>query len=733
MSRLASLRKKCPDNIKERILKAQQLQFFVLQELGPMAFVLSDNGSSKRPAAQLVLPDAIDNDGVHTTDSGLQTDISCPIKTENALSLQVPDSSVTFKKFKVALGFSQKCSCSQHMLGNDLCVHILWVMLKIFHIDPDCDMIYQTSLTEREISEMLQNRKNFISLRQTSIKTIKDKKMACSDGASEAFSNLSLKPKELEPRPIEPHDVCAICQEELLSPATPLAHCRFSCGNSIHVKCMKILMDHQTKALGMEKMECPLCRGNFGLIEDLKAIFCSTNDKFGIRNRHRAGKDSSSYIHHGSCCKECSISPISGNLHLCTMCSDVQLCDKCFKTGAHSQHAFKHKASKISKLFQSERVVAPILPSNIVASLEQRELVEEDYEILLILDKPQQQGSIPLHIINSFPLIQIKGPKDKERVRLGEGTDGMCGVCQVKIGYGELVRQISCGHGFHQPCIDRWLLHQRTVCPKCGLAAYYNVSKSEERLDEMSLKPDTSAPIYKSALYGANATNSLKPTRKYLSGTKKCSRGLLSMNTNNRMTVLRDSEHSVGDSDLNLMILGSNTTHSDNNSVRSVSIHQLVPKANTKISFKTQTISAKMDIRQTKANTGDTAKIQPLLSITNATPTFIVERHAKIELDQPSISKPVIRKAPKLSEGSFLANLQSLSVNGSLYGYAQAAEPLYPKHSNSSASQSIANPGLPSSPGQRILGPTRRNIRTFEMPRLTNLDVHAQSLHLIPK
>ncbi|OAJ36555.1 hypothetical protein BDEG_20717 [Batrachochytrium dendrobatidis JEL423] len=492
MSRLASLRKKCPDNIKERILKAQQLQFFVLQELGPMAFVLSDNGSSKRPAAQLVLPDAIDNDGVHTTDSGLQTDISCPIKTENALSLQVPDSSVTFKKFKVALGFSQKCSCSQHMLGNDLY----------------CDMIYQTSLTEREISEMLQNRKNFISLRQTSIKTIKDKKMACSDGASEAFSNLSLKPKELEPRPIEPHDVCAICQEELLSPATPLAHCRFSCGNSIHVKCMKILMDHQTKALGMEKMECPLCRGNFGLIEDLKAIFCSTNDKFGIRNRHRAGKDSSSYIHHGSCCKECSISPISGNLHL-----------------------MFNFATSVSK-------------QALTGKCEQRELVEKDYEILLILDKPQQQGSIPLHIINSFPLIQIKGPKDKERVRLGEGADGMCGVCQVKIGYGELVRQISCGHGFHQPCIDRWLLHQRTVCPKCGLAAYYNVSKSEERLDEMSLKPDTSAPIYKSALYGANATNSLKPTRKYLSGTKKCSRGLLSMNTNNRMTVLRDSEHS---------------------------------------------------------------------------------------------------------------------------------------------------------------------------------------------
>ncbi|EGF83247.1 hypothetical protein BATDEDRAFT_21785 [Batrachochytrium dendrobatidis JAM81] len=417
---------------------------------------------------------------------------------------------------------------------------------------------------------------------------------------------------------------------------------------------------------------------------------------------------------------------------------EIFICVPCvvmfnFATSVSKQALTGKCASKISKLFQSERVVAPILPSNIVASLEQRELVEKDYEILLILDKPQQQGSIPLHIINSFPLIQIKGPKDKERVRLGEGADGMCGVCQVKIGYGELVRQISCGHGFHQPCIDRWLLHQRTVCPKCGLAAYYNVSKSEERLDEMSLKPDTSAPIYKSALYGANATNSLKPTRKYLSGTKKCSRGLLSMNTNNRMTVLRDSEHSVGDSDLNLMILGSNTTHSDNNSVRSVSIHQLVPKANTKISFKTQTISAKMDIRQTKANTGDTAKIQPLLSITNAAPTLIVERHAKIELDQPSISKPVIRKAPKLSEGSFLANLQSLSVNGSLYGYAQAAEPLYPKHSNSSASQSIANPGLPSSPGQRILGPKRRNIRTFEMPRLTNLDVHAQSLHLIPK
>lgn len=71
----------------------------------------------------------------------------------------------------------------------------------------------------------------------------------------------------LEARPISSTDVCPICQETLLLPVSPLTHCRLSCGNSIHVKCMKVLMDHQIGSLGLKTVKCPVILMKICLIE----------------------------------------------------------------------------------------------------------------------------------------------------------------------------------------------------------------------------------------------------------------------------------------------------------------------------------------------------------------------------------------------------------------------------------------------------------------------------------
>jgi len=48
------------------------------------------------------------------------------------------------------------------------------------------------------------------------------------------------------------------------------------------------------------------------------------------------------------------------------------------------------------------------LPEGLIQNLQNRELSEEDYNTLLLLDQKAIQGSIPLHVINSFPTKKIK-------------------------------------------------------------------------------------------------------------------------------------------------------------------------------------------------------------------------------------------------------------------------------------------------------------------------------------
>lgn len=45
-----------------------------------------------------------------------------------------------------------------------------------------------------------------------------------------------------------------------------MAAYRYGCGNSIHLKCMKIWADHQKSTEEM-KIRCPLCREDFGSID----------------------------------------------------------------------------------------------------------------------------------------------------------------------------------------------------------------------------------------------------------------------------------------------------------------------------------------------------------------------------------------------------------------------------------------------------------------------------------
>jgi E3 ubiquitin-protein ligase ZSWIM2 len=241
-------------------------------------------------------------------------------------------------------------------------------------------------------------------------------------------------------RPISEGDVCPICQDEISDSegASRTIHCFSSCGNHIHTKCLKILINHQ-KSLGKDSISCPLCRNELGKVD-------------AILNRIDQQKKPTvnTYLHVKYECKACRSTP-RGNLYRCTLCKDHYLCRDCFDKGSHPEHAFEFISKKNETWKPASRAVDPTLPSNLIQDIQNRELNDEDYQLLLQLDEKQQQGTIPLHIINSFPVVKLSSQRDCVKARLDEHR--ICKVCVVPIQFGELVRQIPCGHGFHQQCI----------------------------------------------------------------------------------------------------------------------------------------------------------------------------------------------------------------------------------------------------------------------------------------
>jgi hypothetical protein len=87
------------------------------------------------------------------------------------------------------------------------------------------------------------------------------------------------------------------------------------------------------------------------------------------------------------------------------------------------------------------------------ASLQHRELTEEDYEELSRLDEGSAGASKEL--INSVIKTKLKNDHDDD-----------CCICMDQMKKNTLVRILPCTHTFHSRCADKWL-KQKNSCPMC--------------------------------------------------------------------------------------------------------------------------------------------------------------------------------------------------------------------------------------------------------------------------
>ncbi|KAJ3405146.1 E3 ubiquitin-protein ligase Zswim2, partial [Chytridiales sp. JEL 0842] len=301
MSRVLPLRRACPDLIKRRIQQASRAHMYVVQENGPLSFIIreGDSGSNSTVATRNSRSDRGDAKG--ETLEGEEANVlidSLGAAKKTSIESVVEDAKREAPKKLVKI----------------------WVMVKIFRVPQESEVLWQLSLVEREVTELLQLRpkKKQGSLPEKEHIAKEDEKQ-------------SVPPGCVSRRPIEDGDICPICQEDLRDESAPTTYCKLSCGNNLHVKCMKILIYHQTKSMHLDIIKCPLCRKEFGSAEELKKEFSETSKEFVKMDKVRK--------HFGTSCDDCGMTPIVGKCHRCMVCKEVgrkmYLCDKCFTSGAH--------------------------------------------------------------------------------------------------------------------------------------------------------------------------------------------------------------------------------------------------------------------------------------------------------------------------------------------------------------------------------------------------------------
>jgi E3 ubiquitin-protein ligase ZSWIM2 len=392
MSRAVPWRSKCPPTVEARLAEVSRSSLFlVVQQPGPTSFVLKEMAG----------------------DSG--------------------------RKFKVKVGETQECSCAESK--SELCVHILFVMAKVFRVPASNPIIWQRGLLEAEVEQIV-----FGGLRENR----RNAARAAAVAAEAAHRGSGEDGVAVDRKAIEEGDACPICCDDL-DPAEgrAMVYCRFGCGNNIHIQCFEAYAKHN--ATNPTPLQCPLCRHKWGplLQADPRPML------------------------HNVPCSSCKL-PIANERFRCAFCASFNLCRKCFdEPGVHAQHPFDVSSAPGQPFVNADRQQvarrggsAPVGGAGGVGvdplhvQLMHRELGPEDYESLLRLDDgvgPAAGSVLSMSDLARFRRVHWSSAEDYEE----------CAICMESFVPDDncLKLTTTCSHIFHTTCAVRWFTESRAVCP----------------------------------------------------------------------------------------------------------------------------------------------------------------------------------------------------------------------------------------------------------------------------
>lgn len=210
-------------------------------------------------------------------------------------------------KYRVVIGNPHSCTCGK----KNLCIHILYVLLKIFRLSKDNPLVWQLCILDTELDLIFRPSATVTTVNQ--INYLHRRQIISNEEAQAIRKDFTSEP-------------CPICQE-IMKKTEAVVYCKVSCGNNIHAECMKIWAEN--KIDNQKPITCPLCRQEWGY-----------NSLHEIKDELKKMKKNIEKAVHKIACSNCNISTISGTLYRCIKCSNYSLCSKCYNLGIHQFHYF---------------------------------------------------------------------------------------------------------------------------------------------------------------------------------------------------------------------------------------------------------------------------------------------------------------------------------------------------------------------------------------------------------
>ncbi|XP_004848567.1 mitogen-activated protein kinase kinase kinase 1 isoform X1 [Heterocephalus glaber] len=159
-------------------------------------------------------------------------------------------------KYRVFIG-PQNCSCGR----GTFCIHLLFVMLRVFQLEPSDPMLWRKTLKNFEVESLFQKYHSRRSSRikapsrstiQKFVSRMSNPHTLSSSSTSTSSSENSIKDEE--------EQMCPICLLGMLDEES-LTVCEDGCRNKLHHHCMSIWAEECRR--NREPLICPLCRSKW--------------------------------------------------------------------------------------------------------------------------------------------------------------------------------------------------------------------------------------------------------------------------------------------------------------------------------------------------------------------------------------------------------------------------------------------------------------------------------------
>ncbi|XP_072272512.1 mitogen-activated protein kinase kinase kinase 1 isoform X2 [Pyxicephalus adspersus] len=159
-------------------------------------------------------------------------------------------------KYRVFIG-PQTCSCGR----GAFCIHLLFVMLRVFQLEPSDTMLWRKTLKNFEVESLFQKYHNRRSSRikapsrntiQKFVSRMSNSHTLSSSTTSTSSSDTSIKDED--------EQMCPICLLGMLDEES-LTVCEEGCRNKLHHHCMSIWAEECRR--NREPLICPLCRSKW--------------------------------------------------------------------------------------------------------------------------------------------------------------------------------------------------------------------------------------------------------------------------------------------------------------------------------------------------------------------------------------------------------------------------------------------------------------------------------------